>query len=157
MPSNDGSAASAAARVSSTRCPRAPAGGLSDGASIKVRTPWKGSRLGCPATLGISIAMHSSSVFMRDLILNKEENSGTKPGTIRAGPRSDFSEAAHSSYLVDSKHSVAQQDFLDLCFFHLVASVQVTEDKLEVGPSQLLVNGVAAEVLRQQPCGWHDC
>src|SRR5438270_6274911 len=84
-------------------------------------------------------------------------SSGAKLGKIRQDQESDFSEAAHSSYLVDSKHSVAQQDFLDLCLFHLVASVQVTEDKLEVGPSQLLVNGVAAEVLRQQPCGWHDC
>src|SRR5579862_4183485 len=61
MPSSDGSAASAAALVNTTRCPRDPDGGRSDLISTIVNTPRNGSRFGCPSTSGISIAILSNS------------------------------------------------------------------------------------------------
>src|SRR3954468_11849930 len=64
MPSSDGSAASAAARVRSTRWPRAPAGGRALGASTNVSTPRNGSRFGCLATRGIAIAMDSICIWL---------------------------------------------------------------------------------------------
>src|SRR6266550_3153940 len=73
MPSKEGSPASAAVRVSRTRCPRAPAGGLSDAASTSVNTPRNGSRFGCPATRCISRAIDSNSMFIFVLLSCKKE------------------------------------------------------------------------------------
>src|SRR5271157_160201 len=57
---SDGIAASAARLVSSTRCPRAPDGDLSDATSTIVNTPRNPTRFGCLCTAGISIAIDSS-------------------------------------------------------------------------------------------------
>ncbi len=61
IPSRLGSAVSAAARVSTTRCPREPLGALSLATSTSVSTPSNGSRFGCPCTSGNATAIARSS------------------------------------------------------------------------------------------------
>ena len=60
MPSRDGMARSAAARLRMTRCPREPAGARSLGTSTSVSTPRKARRLGWRARRGMASAMESS-------------------------------------------------------------------------------------------------
>src|SRR5437868_10330280 len=67
MPRSDGSAASAAARVSNTRCPRAPAGARSLGTSSKVSTPRNGRRLGWRASFGSTMDMAERERFIEKL------------------------------------------------------------------------------------------
>src|ERR1700722_14158469 len=62
MPSREGSAASAAALVSSTLCPFAPAGARSLAASTSVNTPSKSTLFGWPFTGGILTAIASTRI-----------------------------------------------------------------------------------------------
>src|SRR5581483_10861904 len=181
MPSSEGKARSAAARVSSTRWPCAPAGARSDATSTKVSTPRKGARLGCPATWGRSIAIDSSAIFMSVQIqrftaeraetaermsqqgaamaaIHRYGSANLAFSTVKSSGyvRLQRRQAAHLAHFVDREHAGAQQDLVHLRLFTFVARFQFGEGELQIVPAEFLGNGVAREVLGEEARGGHD-
>src|SRR5207302_8974951 len=162
MPSSDGMAALAAARVSSTRGPRAPAGARSLGRSTSVSTPRQGWRLGCADTAGISIAMDESAIcigFMncsyRILVLCFR-GGGPPRHTCKRAIGSERRQAAHGPDFVYREHAVAQQNLFDLRFLEFITGVEVGEDKFQIAPTQFFCDGIASDVLREKARRGHD-
>src|SRR4051794_18543303 len=106
MPNKDGKADSAAPRVNITRCPFAPEGALSEGASTTVNTPRNSARFGCPSTSGISTAMLSSSITPLPIRISTRLLCPSGVGSVRQSP--------HPPHLIHSEHSVLQQNLLNL-------------------------------------------
>jgi hypothetical protein len=79
--------------VSTTRCPFAPEGDLSEGISITVNTPRNSTRFGCPFTSGIAIAMLFNSiislslldvVILREVVLREEQSTTVVEGSLHS-------------------------------------------------------------------------
>src|SRR6187402_1185824 len=132
MPSREGRAASAAARVNTTLCPRAPVGDLSLAISTSVNTPSNALRFGCPCTTGNSTAIACNRM-------------------LHLFRKTRCLQPTHSADFLHRDHACFQQIELHGGLCGLVAAEKIVEDKLYVPHTEALAEEIACEMFREQP------